>query len=220
MIDLYATLALGAGTGAMVFFSPCAYALLPSYVGYYVASTDQQRGGRSPAYGAIVRGVAAVIGAVIVFSALAAVTTILGPVLQSIVPAMELFVGVLLVMLGLALVFELPFDIHVRLPRRRTGIVGFAAFGGLYAIAAAGCVFPLFLSLVLQSLTLPVVGTIGVFAAFAGTFGALLVGATVAVAVGHDLAAANVTRYANVAVRLAGVVVIVGGLVQIALVIS
>lgn len=216
MIDLYSTLALGAGTGALVFFSPCAYALLPSYVGYYVAATERGGGGgRSPIGGAILRGVAALAGAIAVFAGLAAVTAALGSVLQSIVPALELLVGVLLVILGAVLLADVSIDVRVPLPRRRTSVVGFAAFGGLYALAAAGCVFPLFLSVVLQSLTLPVAGTIGTFAAFSGTFGVLLVGTTVAIAVGHDLAAANVAKYADLAVRIAGVVVIAGGLIQI-----
>ena len=52
--ELAGTASFALGAGAATFFSPCAYALLPGYVGYYAAAVDERgvrRGARRLATG-------------------------------------------------------------------------------------------------------------------------------------------------------------------------
>jgi cytochrome c-type biogenesis protein len=208
------TVGVAAAAGVATFFSPCAYALLPGYVGYYVASTETDQ---PPLGGAILRGLAAVAGVLAVFLSLGVVAAAVGQTLQPIFPVLEAAVGMLLVGLGALLAAGRSFEIPVRLPERSTTLAGFAAFGALYALAAAGCVAPLFLAVTFQSLTLPPAGTAAVFLTYATVFGGLLLGVTVATAVGNELAASTVAPYAAVASRLAGVVVALAGIGQLAI---
>lgn len=206
------SIGLAVVAGVATFFSPCAYALLPGYIGFYVASTDSDG---APLAGAVLRGLAAVAGVLAVFLTLGLFAASVGRALQPVFPVLEVAVGIVLIGLGGILLAGRSIEYRVSLPARRTSILGFVGFGALYALAAAGCVAPLFLAVAFQSLALPPIGTVAVFLTYAGVFGGLLLGVTVATAVGNDLAASTVTPYAAVATRLAGGVVLLAGVIQI-----
>lgn len=211
-LGFLATAALAAGAGVATFFSPCAYALLPGYVGYYVASTGENQ---PPLSGALVRGVAATGGVFLAFAALTLVALVLQQSIEAYLPAVELFVGGVLVALGIAMAIDRGPRPHVSLPERRTTMLGFGAFGVLYAFAAAGCVAPLFLSIVFQSVTLPTVATVGVLAVYAGTVGALMLSTTVLTAIGHGIGVDRVALPTRRLVRIGGAILVLAGLLQI-----
>ena len=217
MTEPFGAAAFAAGVGVAAFFSPCAYALLPGYVGYYVAATETDR---PPLAGVLVRGGAAVVGAILTFAALAAVTAVVGNALRTALPAIEAGVGVALVALGVVVLLGIDLGAHVPLPERRATVTGFGLFGALYALAAAGCVAPLFLAVVVQSLALPPVETVGVFAALAMPFSALLLGVTVVLAAGYDAGVQRFSGFSSTMVRVAGVLLVAAGGVQLWLVIA
>lgn len=206
---------LALGAGVATFFSPCAYALLPGYVSYYVATEE---GGDAPLGGALLRGGSASLGVFGVFAVLTGVAVAVGSAVEPYLSALELGVGVVLVVLGGAMLSGRGFSWHVELPERRASVAGFFVFGALYAVAAAGCVAPLFLSVVLQSMTYPTTGTVAVVGTYAATFAVLMVGVTVAAAVGHSFSTERVGGYADRIVKVAGAVLVVAGFVQIYLV--
>lgn len=201
-----------AGVGVAAFFSPCAYALLPGYVGYYVSTAETDR---PPLAGALVRGGTAVVGAVLMFAVLAAVTTVVGNALRTALPALEAGVGVALVLLGVVVLLGIDLGTHVPLPERRATVTGFGLFGALYAVAAAGCVAPLLLAVVVQSLALPPLATIGTFAALTVPFAALLLGVTVLLAAGYDAGVRRFSGFSSGIVRIAGVLLVAAGGVQL-----
>ncbi len=214
--DATGSAAFAAGVGVAAFLSPCAYALLPGYVGYYVAATD---GESPPIAGVLARGGAAVVGAVLAFAAIAGAAVLAGNTLGAGLPYLEASVGVVLVALGLVTLADLDFGRHVRLPRRRTSVVGFGAFGALYALAAAGCVSPLVIAVAVQSLALSTTGTLVTFGALAGTFAALLLATTVLVGIGHEAGLNRLAGRSRSLTRVAGAVLVVAGAVQIGLVV-
>ncbi|MFP4174990.1 MAG: cytochrome c biogenesis CcdA family protein [Halobacteriales archaeon] len=203
---------LALGAGVLTFFSPCAYALLPGYIGYYAAT---QEGEDAPLGGALLRGVAASAGVLVVFAVLAVVAVVVGNALEPYLFYLEAGVGVALVVFGAVVVSGRGFGWHVQLPRRRASVAGFAAFGALYAVAAAGCVAPVFVSVVLQSVTYSSLGTVAVLGTYAGTFGVLMVGVTVATAVGHGVGVERVSGYGERVEKMAGLVVVAAGALQI-----
>lgn len=202
------------GTGTAAFFAPCAYPLLPGYAGYYVNSVDRDD---PPVGGALLRGLAASAGILVVFGGVAAVVTVVGSVIVSTLPLIEPGVGVVLIVLGALVLAGYSPGWHTALPRRRRSVVGFAAFGGLYALAATGCTVPVFLAVVVKAITLPVVECAAVIVAYATGMGLLMTSATVAIAVGHDTVVERVPRYTAGTHRVAGAIILVAGVGQVSL---
>jgi len=195
------------GAGVATFFAPCAFPLLPGYVGYFL-----ERGGDdSPGAAAA----AAALGSLASFALVAGAAYALGRRLTSVLPAFEPLVGVALVAFGAATLLGRG-SATVALPSRPDSVVGFGLFGGAYALAAAGCVVPVFLGVVAQALALPPAGATAVLAAYAGAATAPLVGVTLLASAGVD-AWRSLGRYAGALERAAAVVMIVAGLGQVAL---
>lgn len=210
--ELLGEIVFAIGAGIATFFAPCSYALLPGYVGYYVASTERDV---APLGGALSRGASAAVGALAVFAVLSGIAVVAGTVLEATLPYLELGVGVALVVFGGWVLYGGSGAVHVLLPERRSSVVGFGVFGAMYALAATACVLPLFLGIAFQSLTMSPVETALVLGSYAGGFAALMLSVTVAIAAGYNLGAGRLASYTELFVRLAGVVLILAGLGQL-----
>lgn len=202
------------GVGVAAFFSPCVFALLPGYVGYYVANVD---GESPPLSGALARGGAASLGAVSSFIVLSAIAFAAGEVLERAIPVLEYLVGAALVVLGVVLFRKGTLSLTVRLPKRRASVLGFGVFGVMYALAATACVLPLFLSVSVLSFGYPLGGTALVLGAYAAGFTSLMLAATVITAVGRQAVLDSAVARAETMTRVAGVVLVLAGLAQLAI---
>ncbi|WP_122088092.1 cytochrome c biogenesis CcdA family protein [Halalkalicoccus subterraneus] len=211
--ELLGTTAFAFGAGVATFFSPCAYPLLPGYVGYYVsrAETDERR----PVGGALVRGLAAGAGVLAVFGALAAVAVGVGQTGFERLVLLEPVIGAALVAVGLLVALDRGPSIRVALPKRRTDVLGFAIFGAVYALAAAGCVVPVVLGVFLGAIARPPGEAALVMGAYAAGVSLLMVATTVATGVGVALGTERFVGYGARLRRLAGVVMVVAGLGQL-----
>ena len=216
-VELYGSAAFALGAGIATFFSPCSYALLPGYVGYYAASVEDET---PPLSGAFAHGGAAALGVFGTFAVLSALAVVASDLIERVLPAVELSVGALLIGLGVAVLAGYTGSLHVPLPKRRASVLGFALFGALYALAAMACVLPLFLAVTLQSVTLPASGTAVVVGAYAGGFGLLMVVATVATAVGHDALVGRASEHVGTLTRVAGGVLVAAGVGQMYLAVA
>lgn len=216
-VGLYGSAVFAVGAGIATFFSPCSYALLPGYVGYYAASIEDET---PPLSGVFARGSAAAIGVFGTFAVLSAIAVVASDLVERVLPAVELSVGVLLIGLGAAVLTGRTGSLHVSLPKRRASVLGFALFGALYALAAMACVLPLFLAVTLQSVTFSASGTAVVLGAYAGGFGALMMVATVAIAVGHDALVGRASNHVETLTRIAGGVLVAAGLGQVYLAVA
>lgn len=214
MIDtaLLTTLAFAFTAGVATFFSPCAYPLLPGYVGFYVSQVD---GERASLEGALVRGAAAGVGVLVTFSVLVSVAFRVGHATLSRITLFEPIVGGALVVLGVLVVFDRAPTFSIPLPKRRSSAVGFAVFGAGYALAAAGCVAPIFLSVVTRALTLPSAEAAIVLSTYAGGVALLMVALTIATGTGLLASAGRLSAYSRSLERLAGGVMILAGLGQL-----
>jgi cytochrome c-type biogenesis protein len=202
------------GVGVTAFFSPCVFALLPGYIGYYVASVD---GDSPPLSGALARGGAASLGAIVAFAALSVVAFAAGELLEQAIPVLEYLVGALLVVLGVLVFRKGTFSFSVPLPERRASVLGFGIFGVMYALAATACVLPLFLSVSVLSFEFAAPGTAVVLGAYAAGFASLMLAATVITAVGRQALLDTAVTRAAVMTRVAGVVLVLAGLAQLAI---
>lgn len=204
------TFALAAGVAT--FFSPCAYPLLPGYVGFYVSSVD---GDRASVTGAGIRGVVAAVGVLVTFALLGGAITWVGQEALSGVTVFETLVGGLLVALGVAVALDRGPSLSLSLPRRRSSVLGFGLFGAGYALAGVGCVAPVFLGVVARAVALPAGTAVLVLGIYASVVAVLMTATTVATGVGVIGNANRVLAHAGRLERLAGVVMIVAGVGQL-----
>lgn len=207
------TLAFAVSAGLATFFAPCAYPLLPGYVGYYLTQDD------AALAGAFARGAAASVGALVVLGGFGLLLLSAGQRLVSNLAVVEPVIGALLVVLGLAFLVGRGPSLHVLLPERRASVAGFGLFGGVYAVAAAGCVVPVVLGVLSQAVMLPPAQALVVLAAYAGAVAFPLAGVTLLSAVGSD-AFRGLNRHLGSIQRVAALVMIAAGFWQIALSLS
>lgn len=197
--------------GVLTFFSPCAYPLLPGYVGFYVSRDD----GRSTLPGALARGLVAGAGVLVVLGAFLGSTFLVGRSAFERLTLLEPAVGAALIVIGVLVALDRAPSLSIPLPRRRAGLFGFAAFGAGYAVAAAGCVAPVFLAVVSLGLAAPGGGGAAVLGAYVGTVVALMVALTVATGVGLVAGGGWVAANRGRLERLAGVLLVLAGIGQL-----
>ncbi len=231
---------LGMGT----FLAPCAFPLLPGYVAFYIGRDDGSSGGggEGPAAtgdgdatvadgGAAVRpdgllarlrravtvGLVTSLGFFVVYAVLAGVVFALGNSVLRNVSVLELVVGTIMIVLGVAMASgraDLT-AMHVPLPERRRGPVGYFAFGVVYAAAAAGCTAGLFIGLSSLALASGPAGAIAIFGAYAAGMSVLMIAVTVAAALGRGALLRTLSANTSLISRLGGVVLVIAGLVQL-----
>jgi cytochrome c-type biogenesis protein len=198
--------------GVATFFSPCAYPLLPGYVGFYVNSVDADE---ASVTGAGVRGIAAAVGVLATFALLAGATVRVGRATLSNIAVFETLVGGLLVAFGLLVVAGRAPSLSLSLPKRRSSVLGFGLFGAGYALAGAGCVAPVFLAVVARAIALPGDAALVVLSVYAGVVALLMAATTVATGVGLIGNANRVMAHAGTLKRVAGAVMVVAGVGQL-----
>lgn len=211
--------------GSVTFLAPCAYPLLPGYVSYYLGrTTDGEESTRAvagpsdrvPLGQALVVGSLVSLGVFGSYGLLAAVVAVFGTRLLEDIAILELIVGGLLVGLGtvMAVGIELPTP-TIQLPTRRRSGLNYVGFGILYAAAAAGCTAPVFLAV--TAVAFGAGGGVGILTllAYASGLALPLVGVTVATAFGRDALVGRLASRTGQIHRVAGVLLVVAGLVQI-----
>ncbi|MFB6304566.1 MAG: cytochrome C biogenesis protein [Haloferacaceae archaeon] len=226
--------------GALTFFAPCAYPLLPGYVSYYLGeSVGSESAGRRPATDgsgvvghlpgrvahdarlarvarAVVVGGVVSVGFFVVYGLLAGAVVAFGSRRFAGISLLELVVGVVLVVAGAAMATgrSVPTP-TVRLPERRRSVAGYLGFGVLYAAAAAGCTAPLFVGVAIEALSAGAGVGVAVLVAYASGMSALMIGVTVATALGRDAVLSAGVRRADLVRRIAGVLLVAAGAVEI-----
>ena len=199
-------------SGVATFFSPCAYPLLPGYVGFYVNQADADE---VSIVSAGSRGLAAGVGVLVTFVALAGATVRVGNATLSNITVFESLVGGLLIVFGLLVVTGRSPSLSVPLPKRRASVFGFGLFGAGYALAGAGCVAPIFLAVIARALTLPTEVAALLVATYAGTVAVLMIATTIATGMGLLTNAGRLMAYSGRLKKLAGVVMILAGIGQL-----
>jgi cytochrome c-type biogenesis protein len=196
-------LAFAASAGVATFFAPCAFPLLPGYVGYYLSENDGDTGMLAPAG-------AAAGGALSALAVVALLVLAVGQPVKTALPVLEPIIGVGLIAFGIATLINRGPELRVPLPERPASVTGFGVFGAVYAVAAAGCVVPLLFGVVTQALALPAHSSALVLAVYALGVTLPLVGVTLLAGVGID-SWRSLGAYSRRVQQVAAVVMIVAG---------
>jgi len=143
MLDL----AFPFSVGVLSLFSPCALPLLPAYLSYYMGlGENEDERGKAIARG-LLGGAVCTLGIATVFLPIGALTSLIGEWLT----VFELVAGVLLLVLGVAMLLGFSITVPVKAPSTK-GAVGLYLFGILYGLAIAGCCAPMFISVMVWGL--------------------------------------------------------------------
>jgi cytochrome c-type biogenesis protein len=199
--------AFAAGAGIATFFAPCAFPLLPGYVGYYMNKSDKDPRMVAPA-------VAAAVGALASLSVVAGLVLAVGQRMKQALPALEPVIGIALVVFGIVMVLGREPEVQVPLPGRSASVTGFGVFGAVYAVAAAGCVVPLLFGVVSQAVSLGFPASLVVLTVYALGVAVPLVGVTLLAGIGVD-SWRSLGRYTEQMKNAAATLMILAGVGQV-----
>lgn len=146
--------ALGFVAGIGAFFAPCAFALFPGYISYYLTSTGT---GRETPARSLGLGLTCAAGSALFFALAGVAITLVGGAVSPYLIATKPLIALAVVLLGFVLVAD------VRLPsvgvplgaamRRLPPAAGLFLYGFGYALASTGCTLPLYVSIIVLPLT-------------------------------------------------------------------
>lgn len=147
--------------GALATFNPCAWAMLPTFVSFYLGSHEadyEQRSFTARATEGLTLGLLVTGGFLLVFSIAAIIFSIGLRFIVRYLPFGSMITGIALVILGFWLLAGKPFLFSVSLPQVNTSRArnpkSAFMFGVGYALASLSCTLPVFMSIVGASLTI------------------------------------------------------------------
>lgn len=210
-----ALLSLNFFAGVLAFFSPCGFPMLPAYLAYYLPRGDEapESVKRAVARGMLGGGMAAA-GALALLALVGVGAYWLGAPFRERVLLMELVGGLVVLTLGvLVLLGRGPrFSVGMR-PSHARGALGLFMFGALYAGVAAGCVAPVFLTVVFSAFAAPTGAEAALLlGAYAAGLATLLVAVTVLVTTAQHQVLAALKRALPRVERVSGAVLVAVGL--------
>lgn len=152
-------LPLSFAAGIATFFSPCFGAMLPAYVSVYLGRSDARadswwaRGGQGLRLGAVVSA-----GFLTSFAVLGALFGIIGSAIGRYLPWLAVLIGLFIVILGIVILVRPSSSPSLSgivgrwlQPKAGQGLRSFYLYGMVYAICAAACSLPIFLSVMIQT---------------------------------------------------------------------
>ena len=146
-------------TGIAAFFAPCSFAILPGYISYYISkysNKDRKNIFFRNVLEGLVFGIIASAGFFTVFGLAGAAVLILGQYIKRIIPWIAVATGIILIIIGIIMIFRREFAFF-QMPKinivRENKKLGVYLFGIAYAIGSLGCVFPIFLSVMIQGIS-------------------------------------------------------------------
>jgi cytochrome c-type biogenesis protein len=205
---------LGFLAGIGGFFAPCAFALFPGYVSYYLSASGETSSVRR----SLGLGLACAAGAALFFALVGAAITMLGGAISPYLIATKPAIALAVVALGVVQVLDVRMP-SLALPAGLTagrGVpVGVAVFlyGFGYALASTGCTLPLYVSITVLPLTSGFSGAAMLtFLAFASAMALLMLVTTLLVGLAKQQIVSAFQRSAAWIKRASGVVLILAGL--------
>ncbi|MBI3628208.1 MAG: hypothetical protein HY217_01225 [Candidatus Rokubacteria bacterium] len=205
---------LGFLTGLGAFFAPCAFALFPGYVSYYLAASGDTAGiGRS-----LGLGLACASGSIIFFALVGTAITLGGGALSPYLIGAKPVVALAVIALGIVQMADVPMPV-LALPLGRgagrplpvAAAVFLYGFG--YALASTGCTLPLYVSITVLPLTSGFSGAaLLTFFAFAAAMAIMMLATTLLVGLAKQTLLGRLQRSAPWVKRASGAVLILAGL--------
>lgn len=202
-----AALLLAFTAGMVAAFNPCGFALLPGYIGAYIAADDvatrmDQRIRRALRLAATMS-----IGFSVVFTAIGFVIELVSEQLRDVLPWVTILVGALLVMAGVLMMAGWKPNVRIPVPALgRTGskdarVIG---YGAVFAIASLSCTIGPFLAVTGAALTVTSAASVLTYVAYALGMGFMVFAIGVVSSVAHDRLAHRLRSVSRAVSRIGG----------------
>jgi cytochrome c-type biogenesis protein len=208
-----APLALAFTAGMIASINPCGFALLPAYIGAFVAGDDVQMRADRRIARAIGVSAAVSVGFAAMFIVVGVVFSTASGALRQQMPWVTIAVGFVMVTMGVASIAgwkpRLPFQNRATVQRH--GVVGMATFGFVYALVSLSCTLGPFLSVSTFAMQRSFVGGIATYVVYAAGMGTIILALSVSAALAHDSFTGILRNASKYAPRLAGVLLLVSG---------
>ncbi len=216
MIDV--ELAYPFSLGLVAAFNPCGFAMLPTYLAYFISDDSGDGDSRTSTLRGLVVGLVITASFVVVFGIIGLITRniITSGAIEERLPWVTLVTGVLLVPLGIAMLAG--FEPRLNLPRLNKGgqtrnLGSVFLFGVSFAVVSFGCTAPLFLSTITTSFTDEgFFEGIAVFLAYAAGMGAVVLFLTLSLSMARESVAQKMRSFLPYVNRVSGGLLVVAGL--------
>jgi cytochrome c biogenesis protein CcdA len=189
--------------------------MLPAYLGYFIGLDDPDLDRPAALRRALVIGGVVSAGFLVVFGLTGAVIVAGLRSIATYIPWVALIVGIGLFGLGIALLRG--YYLNIRLPqvkgvRREQKYGAIFMFGVSYAMASLSCTLPIFLALVAGTFTQSsFIGGMAAFLAYGAGMSLVLLGITLAMALGRDSLVKRLRSASKYVNRISGVVLVLAG---------
>ncbi len=146
------------GQGVLAFFAPCAVALLPAYIVSFISKNQEANTSKIHL---IFRGLKlalfSILGILLIYAIASGFIVLAAELIKSYMKYIAIGLGVLLIILAVLILLgkNISLNIHINAKQYKSEVKEAFFFGVAYAIAALGCLFPLFLVVASQALTEP-----------------------------------------------------------------
>ncbi len=211
MID--APLALAFTAGMIATINPCGFALLPAYIGAFVAGDDLTMRPERRVVRAIGVSAAVSVGFAAMFIIVGVVFSSASTAFRQQMPWVTIAVGVVMVSMGVATVAgwkpRLPFQPQASTQRRDA--VGMVTFGFAFAIVSLSCTLGPFLSVSTFAMQRSFLGGIVTYVVYSAGMGAIILALSVSAALAHDSFVGTLRAVSKYTPRLAGVLLLISG---------
>ena len=208
--------AIAFGAGLVATMNPCGFAMLPAYLSYFMGlNEDDDRSRPAAIRRALLIGGVMSVAFLVVFGTFGLLITAGFRAVIDWIPYIALGVGVLIVGLGIAMLFG--YELTVALPKAKSagkdkGIRGVFGFGLSYGVASLSCTLPVFLSVVATQLTAAsFVSGVATFIVYGLGMAIMLIGVTIALALGKNTIVNKLRASARYINRIAGAVLVIAG---------
>lgn len=167
---------------------------------------------------AVFSGVLCSLGFLVVFSAIGASASLIGNLLSSSIPFLELAVGLIIILMGLLTIFNVNFP-FIPAPRIFPGASGRGSFYGiflyglLYGLGAIGCSAPIFFAVLFYAMSSGgLYHSLIIFIFYAIGMSLPIVLITILVAKANELILRKIAQASGTLKKLSGVTLVIVGL--------
>ncbi|MCH7788143.1 MAG: cytochrome c biogenesis protein CcdA [Acidobacteria bacterium] len=220
MIDI--ELAYPFSLGLVAAFNPCGFAMLPTYLAYFISDDTADGDGVNSTLRGLTVGLIITASFVLVFGLIGIVTRniITTGAIEQRLPWVTLGTGILLLPLGVAMLAG--YEPRLNLPRldkggRSRNLGSVFVFGISFAIVSFGCTAPLFLSAITTSFTdQGFVEGVGQFLAYALGMGSVVLFLTLSISMARDSVARKMRSVLPYINRISGGMLMFAGVYLLA----
>lgn len=211
MLD--APIALAFAAGLVATLNPCGFAMLPAYLSYFIgAGSDGVRSRRDAVWRALVVGTTVSTGFLVVFGIAGILITAGFRSVIDLIPWLALIVGGGVAMFGLVTLAGFQPAFAVPRPGGKGSRRSVFVFGVSYAVASLSCTLPVFLTVVAGQVTrTSFVSGLVTFLAYGVGMSMLLLGVTIAVALGRQSLLTRLRSAVRYVDRASAVILVVAG---------